>query len=84
MTAEETVLLRVCHLRGMSNRVDIGERVYVAGDTFAVPADSVANWLAMGVVELATESTATVRENTVPTMQRRTRENTFDHWLGGY
>lgn len=78
MNAEERVLMRVRDLGyGMSNRVDIGDRVYVDGDTFTVPADSVAHWLAMGVVELATE-----REDTAPAMQRGSRENTFDHWLG--
>ncbi|WP_329450569.1 hypothetical protein OG894_09950 [Streptomyces sp. NBC_01724] len=78
MNAEERVLMRVRDLGyGMSNRVDIGDRVYVDGDTFTVPADSVTRWLAMGLVELATE-----REDTAPTMQRLTRENSFDHWLG--
>lgn len=78
MNAEERVLMRVRDLGyGMSNRVDIGDRVYVDGDTFTVPADSVTRWLAMGLVELATE-----HEDTAPTMQRGTRERTFDHWLG--
>ncbi|MFE4957358.1 hypothetical protein ACFRCW_25540 [Streptomyces sp. NPDC056653] len=84
MSAEETVLLRVCYLRGMSNTVAVNDRVYVEGDTLAVPADAVARWLAMGSVELATESTTTLRDHTAPAMQRRTKENTFDHWLNGH
>ncbi|MFF3354930.1 hypothetical protein ACFYWN_20265 [Streptomyces sp. NPDC002917] len=84
MSADETVLLRVRDFYGTSNGFAVGGRLYVEGDTFTVPADSVARWLAMGLVELANESATTMREDTAPTMQRRTEENTFDHWLDGH
>ncbi|WP_392874545.1 hypothetical protein [Streptomyces sp. LN499] len=84
MSTEEHVLVRVRSRWPVPNTVCVNDHVYEPGDTFAVPARSVDRWLSDGRVELADESPVMRSSDSVPTMQRRTKENTFDHWFSDY
>jgi hypothetical protein len=68
----ERVTVRVLDLFRITNEVHIGNRIYRAGDTFTIPADSVTRWLARGEVEL-------VRDDIATSPPQRTREHTLDH-----
>ncbi len=80
MSTEEHVLL--CVREGC--RVALSNRTYEQGETFTVPAESVDQWLSRWPVDLADESPVTQSSDSVPTMRRRTKENTFDHWFDRY
>jgi hypothetical protein len=73
----ERVTVRVLDLFRITNEVHIGNRIYRAGDTFTIPADSVARWLTRGEVELVPDDDSAAPSSMRP--QQRTRENTLDH-----